>query len=102
MNQAPAVAVATAAAATASATATATASASAPAASTTSRSGEKRGIKVGQKITSNKTNEDWYNAILLFHANKEKHRFTNASFLKSPFSGDLFDGNRSEQVTFIR
>ena len=63
-------------------------------------SGKKRGVKPGGTINTILTAQDWYNAVVLFHKIKDKHSFSQAGFLRSPLSGDKFDGNRSQEGSF--
>ena len=81
--------------------------------------GKKRGIKVGTKITTNKTLYDWNLACRTWmrllaeqeqHASNNHHKtnkkpqkkWTHKAFLESAYSGDKFCGSLSEQQCFGR
>ena len=61
---------------------------------------QKTGPKEGKKYNIQKTTQDWVDAIELFKSLKPP--MTNAQFLKSSISGDLFSGTQSEQVSFSK
>mmetsp|Transcript_23025 Transcript_23025/g.26482 ORF Transcript_23025/g.26482 Transcript_23025/m.26482 type:complete len:421 (+) Transcript_23025:54-1316(+) len=62
--------------------------------------GRKRGAKLGAKVDNSKTAHDWHTVCDLFR--KRTSNQSQAAFLKSNLSGDLFSGSRSEQQTFGR
>ena len=63
---------------------------------------KKRGIPKGSKITSNKKLDDWYFACKKFEEINKVRKLSQAEFLRSEESGDLFTGKVSEQQSFGR
>ena len=62
--------------------------------------GSKRGAKKGSKYASNKkTKKDWYNVCALYCSGKHEG-VSQAKFLESAVTGDLFTGSRTEQTSF--
>ena len=60
--------------------------------------GGKRGPKKGSKISATITLENWGLACQQFRSLKSK--MSQVAFLRSPISGELFDGGPSQCVTF--
>lgn len=63
---------------------------------------KKRGIPKGSKITSNKKLDDWYFACKKYEEINKIRKLSQAEFLRSEESGDLFTGKVSEQQSFGR
>eukprot|EP00977_Amphora_coffeiformis_P002724 scaffold521_cov167-Amphora_coffeaeformis.AAC.15 len=63
---------------------------------------KKRGIPKGSKISSNKKLDDWYHACKAFEEINKTRKMSQAEFLRSEASGDLFSGKVSEQQSFGR
>lgn len=63
---------------------------------------KKRGIPKGSKITSNKKLDDWYFACKKFEEINKVRKLSQAEFLRSDESGELFTGKVSEQQSFGR
>ena len=59
--------------------------------------GKKRGVKTGQKISSNMTQEEWYNICEKFKSGKYNN-YLAANFLRFAHSGDKVSGTRSKQA----
>jgi hypothetical protein len=62
--------------------------------------GKKRGIKIGTKLATKKTLEDWYHACHSYRNLADT--MSQSSFLKSSLSGEKFAGTVSEQQSFGR
>ena len=63
-----------------------------------SKPGAKRGAKKGAKVSVNIRVEDWRLACEKFRSLETK--MSQVAFLRSPISGELFDGGPSQCVTF--
>lgn len=66
--------------------------------------GKKRGIRKGSKLSSNKTQEDWYYACQTYEQLKATThpKLSHVDFLTSEHSGELFTGTLSERQSFGR
>jgi hypothetical protein len=64
--------------------------------------GKKRGPK-GGKIEAKHTQQDWYTVCETYrNLSRTSNSMSQVAFLRSPLSGDLFTGTRSEQCSFGR
>mmetsp|Transcript_4384 Transcript_4384/g.5707 ORF Transcript_4384/g.5707 Transcript_4384/m.5707 type:complete len:339 (-) Transcript_4384:24-1040(-) len=59
----------------------------------------KRGLKKGSSVNVNLTLNHWYEVCDIFR-NKLKVKMSMAQFLKSNHTSNLFDGSKSQQVSF--
>jgi hypothetical protein len=65
-------------------------------------SGKKRGIKVGSKLKTKHSLEDWYIACEVYRNIPQREPMSKAAFLRSSKSSEGFTGTVSEQQIFGR